>query len=239
MKNSFAELGRNILTKKFGGTVYGTAEPYVSGYHFIWLEYIPPKLVNYTSKGNSGISSAPDIQYILAAACTRVTPGASGGTLATVPFNGIGGLKWQVPGNVDYGNTVTVQFLEFQRTPVYDILHGWVKMIRDYRTGTTDLIAGDDGAGYTKKTYSCIMYYFTTTPDVQTVEYYACFDGVFPLRDPGELFTGDVTASDKLEIEIDFNVDYAWHEPWVKTKCSNLVKNLATSKSNINSIAYT
>lgn len=238
MKYSFAELGRNILTRKFGGTIYGVADPYVTGYHFIWFDKLPPKLPEYSKNGNSGISAIQDIQLVLAASCVRVTPTASGGTITPVPFNGLGGLKWAVPGNIDYGDTVTITFLEFNKTPVYDIIHGWVKMIRDYRTGTTDLVDGSDGSGYTKKTYAGLMYYFTTTPDAQTVEYYACYDGVFPLRDPGELFLGDITTSDKLEIELDFHVDYAWHEPWVKNKCQALARDLATSKANINAIQY-
>ena len=44
MKYSFAELGQNILTRKFGGTTVGVADPYVTGYHFIWFDKIPPGL---------------------------------------------------------------------------------------------------------------------------------------------------------------------------------------------------
>jgi len=54
------------------------------------------------------------------------------------------------------------KFLEFNRTPILDIMHSWVKLIRDYRTGITDLTDGDDGAGYTKATYAGLMYYWTT-----------------------------------------------------------------------------
>jgi len=31
MKYSFAELGSNILTRRFGGTSIGVADPYVTG----------------------------------------------------------------------------------------------------------------------------------------------------------------------------------------------------------------
>ena len=48
MKNSFSELGNNILTRKFGGTKIGVADPYLTGYHFIWFDYLPPDLYKYT-----------------------------------------------------------------------------------------------------------------------------------------------------------------------------------------------
>jgi hypothetical protein len=218
MKYSFAELGSNILTRKFGGTTTGVAEPYLSGYFFVWFERLPADLAFYASQGSSGVSSVPEIQNILAATCTGVTP--PGGTLGKVEFTGLGGIKWAVPGNVEYGNEVTVKFIEFSKTPILDILHGWVKMIRDYRVGITDaLVSGSEGAGYNKGVYAAIMYYWTTAPDAKTIEYYACYDGVFPARDPQELFTGDVETVARLDIEVGFNVDYTWHEPWVKTKC--------------------
>jgi len=224
MKYSFAELGQNILTRKFGGTVVGVADPYTSGYHFVWFEKIPAKLIDYVSKGISGIASTSEIQNILAASCLSVTP--PGGTLNKVEYTGLGGIKWAVPGNVDYGNSVSIKFLEFNKTPILDIMHGWVKLIRDYRTGVTDLEDGDDGAGYTKATYAALMYYWTTAPDAKTVEYYACYDGMFPAKDPQDLFTSDVETIGRVDIEIEFNVDYAWHEKWVYDKCKQYASSI-------------
>lgn len=225
MKYSFAELGNNILTRKFGGTQVGVADPYTTGYHFIWFDKIPPQLKNYTSIGNSGVSSDSDIKNILAASCLSVTP--PGGTLNKIEYTGLGGVKWAVPGNIDYGNTVTVKFLEFNKLPLLDIMHGWVKLIRDYRTGITDVLEdGEEGTGYTKKTYAGLMYYWTTAPDAKTVEYYACYDGMFPAKDPQDLFTSDVETVGRLDIEIEFNVDYAWHEKWVYDKCDGFAKGM-------------
>ena len=229
MKYSFAELGNNILTRKFGGTTAGVADPYTSGYFFFWLDKIPPKLKEYTSLGISGISDDSEIQTVLAASCTGVTP--PGGTLNKIEYTGLGGVKWAVPGNVDYGNTVSVKFLEFNKTPILDIMHGWVKMIRDYRTGVTDLEDNADGSGYTKKAYAGLAYYWTTAPDARTVEYYACFDGMFPAKDPQDLYTGDVETVGRLDVEIEFNVDYALHEPWVKDKCQTFADTFANAKT--------
>ncbi len=241
MKYAFAQLGQNILTRKFGGTSAGVADPYVSGYHFVWFEKLPATLPNYVATGgpnssggetSSGLNSNGAIQNILAASCLSVTP--PGGTLNKVEFTGLGGVKWAVPGNIDYGNSVSVKFLEFNRTPLLDIMHGWVKMIRDYRTGITDLEDGDDGAGYSKSTYASIMYYWTTAPDAKTVEYYAAYDGVFPTKDPQDLYTSDVETVGRLDLDIEFNVDYTWHEPWVKTKCQGFANGIfAAAKQNV------
>lgn len=233
MKYSFAELGQNIFTRKFGGTTVGVADPYLTGYHFVWFDKIPTALpgVIAESGGNSEISASAEIQTILAASCTGVTP--PGGTLNKVDFTGLGGSKWAVPGNVDYGDTVSLKFIEFSKTPLLDIMHSWVKMIRDYRTGTTDLIDQDSGIGYTKKTYSALMYYWTTAPDGVTVEYSACYDGVFPLKDPQDLFASDVETVGRLDIDIDFNVDYAWHEKWVREKCSRLATTFAQARETV------
>lgn len=236
MKYSFAELGNNILTRKFGGTAVGVADPYVTGYHFIWFDILPPTLPLYTSGFNSGIGDNGQIANILAASCLSVNP--PGGTLGKIEFTGLGGVKWSVPSNIDYGTEVSIKFLEFNKTPILDIMSGWVKMIRDYRTGVTELVDGDDGSGYTKRTYSGLMYYWTTAPDAQTVEFFACYDGVFPTKDPADLFISDVETVSRLDIEIPFNVDYAWREPWVKAKCQGLAQNFMAAKETVKSYHY-
>jgi len=229
MKSSFASIKNNILTRRFGG-VKGTAEPYVSGYHFIWFSQLPRDLYIYTSKLNPELNSNENIQRILAATCLTVTP--PGGTLNKVEFTGLGGIKWAVPANIDYGNTVSVKFLEMSKTPILDIMHSWVKLIRDYRTGITrpELEAGETGAGYNKNRYAGVMYYWTTAPDAKTIEFFACYDGVFPSKDPQDLFVSDVETVGRLDIEIEFNVDYAWHEDWVYNNIrDNYVSNITSA----------
>lgn len=227
MKYAFAQLASNIATRKFGGTNVGVADPYVTGYHYIWFESLPPGIVQYIQGGNSLVSNINDIQKILSATCLSVTP--PGGTLNTVEFTGLGGIKWAVPGNIDYGNEVSIKFFEFNKTPLLDIMHGWVKMIRDYRVGVSNLKDGDDGSGYTKKTYASLLYYWTTAPDGYTVEYHACYDGVFPKKDPQDLFGSDVETVGRLDVEIPFNVDYAWHEDWTLRKCQTLANNFSSA----------
>lgn len=237
MRYSFAALlGPSSFTRKYGGTLIGVADPYLSGYHFIMFEYIPAALPQYTVQFNSGIGSETEIKAVLSGACLSVTP--PGGTLNKVEFTGLGGVKWAVPGNIDYGNSVSIKFLEFNRTPLLDIFSGWFKLIRDYRTGVTDLIDTPMGSGYTKATYAGVLYYWTTAPDGVTVEFFACYDGVFPTKDPADLYTSDVETVGKVEMEIEFNVDYAWREPWVYNKCQMYAAANAANKKGIQSYQY-
>lgn len=226
IKNSFVNVTRNILSRNFGGTVAGVADPYLTGYHFIYFAKLPPQLPTY-----SGIDSMTDLTTLLSGACLSVTP--PGGTLNKVEFTGLGGVKWAVPGNIDYGNSVSVKFLEFNGTPMLNIFHGWIKMIRDYRHGTSNLEEGDDLTGYSKSSYAGLMYYWTTAPDAKTVEYYAAYDGVFPTKDPQDLFTSDVETVGRLDVEIEFNCDYVWHEDWVKAKCESYAESVFAIKANV------
>jgi len=218
MKSSFSVLNQNVVTRKFGGTRAGAAEPYVTGYFFSYFQNLPPELTSIVSEIAGYSLMETDIKNILAATTLNVTP--PGGTLNKVDFTGLGGIKWAVPGSIDYGNEVTVRFFEFQGTPLLHILHGWVKLIRDYRYGISDrLISGESTDGYMKKTYAGSLFFWTTAPDGVTVQYYAAYDGIFPNKDPQDLFTSDIDTVGRLDLEIGFNVDYIWHEDWVKKFC--------------------
>jgi len=226
VKNSFSAVPNNLLTRNFGGTVAGVADPYVTGYHFIWFAKLPSRLPEFVDLPSNAV-----VGNLLTGACLSVTP--PGGTLNKVEFTGLGGIKWAVPANIDYGNSVSVKFLEFNGIPIMNIMHGWVKMIRDYRTGTTALEDTPQGDGYTKATYAGLMYYWTTAPDAKTVEYYAVYDGVFPTKDPQDLFTSDVETVGRLDSEIEFNVDYVWHEDWVKEKCQQYADQVFKIKADV------
>ena len=222
LKNAFTAAKDNTLTRRWGGHNTGVADPYITGYHFVYFEVIPKMLIDEMAKGHAvlGVMEQDDIRRTLAACCTGVTP--PGGTLNKVEFTGLGGVKWAVPGNVDYGNSVSIKFLEMQGLPITTIMHKWIKSMRDYRTGITGTV-DTDGELYSKKSYSSLLYYWTTAPDAKTVEYFACYDGVFPTKDPADLHASDVESIGKLDIEIEFNVDYAWHEDWVYNKIKTFI----------------
>jgi hypothetical protein len=219
MRTSFQNVADQKATRNFGGTKKGIAEPYVSGYHHIWFDNLP-EIVNVADKTTAG-SLTGNIDAILAASCLSVTP--PGGTLNKISFTGLGGTKWAVPGSIDYGDSISIKFVEYSGMPICQIFHEWIKGIRDYRTGVSSkLIAGVNRDGYNKTKYASNLYYWTTAPDGITVEYYACYTGVFPLKDPQDLFSSDVENVGKIEPEIEFNVDYMWHEEWVLNKCIGL-----------------
>lgn len=232
MKNAFGTIAANRFSRHFGGTKVGVADPYVTGYHFISFD-LPTKLPSYLSRIYSGkpYNQMNTLKDMLAALCLSVTP--PGGTLNKVEFTGLGGVKWAVPGNIDYGNEVSIKFLEMRDTPILDIMHGWVKMIRDYRVGASSEVLSSDTAGYSNRTYAGGLYYWTTEPDGKTIQYYAYYDGVFPNKDPQDLFTSDVESIGRLDIEIGFNVDHVWHEKWVLNKCQSYASTYAGDKNKI------
>jgi len=220
MKFSFSNVANQLATRYHGGTVEGIAEPYVTGYHHIhWLKL--PDIAKVEIEGSSGNLTKDNCSDLLAASCLSVTP--PGGTLNKVSFTGLGGTKWAVPGSIDYGDSISIKFLEYSGLPITQIFHSWIKNIRDYRTGVSSTLeAGNQREGYSKKKYAGTLLYWTTAPDGITVEYSACYAGVFPLKDPQDLFSSDVENVGKIEPEIEFNVDYVWHEQWVHEKATGL-----------------
>jgi hypothetical protein len=213
--------GDNNFSRRWGGTRVKTVDPYITGYHFINFVYLPSTLeANVTgSFKNLGGLNAGAIKNVLASACLSVTiPGA---TVNKAEFNGLGNIKFAVPSNVDWDNTVTIRFLESSGLPILGIMHGWVRMIRDYRAGVSAL---SEQGQYTKSNYAATMYYWTTEPNGKQVEYHSCMTGMYPLKDPTDQFGHDITAYDKLEIDIDWNVDYLWHEAWTESDCQSLAE---------------
>lgn len=230
MASAFNKMLANTRDRNWGGTWEGiAAEPYISGYAYVaW--YLPEALEKYleanskyveeTAKQTNEITKTETkcgydggASQTLESACTGVTP--PGGTLNKAEFQGLGGVKWSVPTNIDYGNSISLKYVEFSGLPILRIHRAWVNMIRDNKSGLTGLWTERSGDVYNKQHYAANLLYWTTKPDGVTVEYYAAYSGVFPTKDPQDLFNGDITSIDKLEIEIDYNVDMIWHEDWV------------------------
>jgi len=221
MGNAFSNVLNNQFDRNFGGTTVGTADPYLSGFHFIEFLALPKNLSKYVggADGKKAVSNGLDsthLQTMLAGSCVGVTP--PGGTLEKTEFTGLGGIKFSVPTSINYSNSMTVKFLEFSSLPILAIFSGWIRMIRDYKTGVSNL-KGDD---YTKSNYAGTMLYWTTKPDGKTVEFSSAYTGMFPLKDPMDMYTGEFTSQDKVEIDIEFNVDYILHEDWVHDKAQGL-----------------
>ena len=63
-----------------------------------------------------------------------------------------------------------------------------------------------------KEKFAGTAYYWTTNPSVDAIEYYACYDGVFPTKDPQDLYSGDVETVGRLDIEQEFKFDYIFKQ---------------------------
>jgi hypothetical protein len=171
-------------------------DPLITGYMFTkWL-----LLPNHVE------TLIQSVGEILEQTCLSVTLPA--GTINRAEFNGLGNQRFSVPTNVDWDNTITCRYLEFSGTPILKIFRGWVDSIRTITTGMSSL------SNYTKSNYSGTMAYFATSAD-GSLETAVCGTGMFPLKSPRDQYGFDLTAIDKLEIDIDFNVDTLWEDDWV------------------------
>ena len=224
--SAFNQMVDNTRDRNWGGTANSVAcEPYLSGYSYVrWQvpdalkRFIKVNLVTNQNDQTLTPKGPNDINNTLESACTSVTP--PGGTINRAEYTGIGGVKWSVPSSMDYGDSITLRYIEFSGLPILRIHRAWFNMIRDNKIGLT-AFSGSTVSGfsksdvYNKSNYSATLLYWTTKPDGVTVEFAAAYSGVFPTKDPHDIFTGDITAIDKVEIDIDYNVDMIWQEDWV------------------------
>lgn len=231
--SAFNNMYKMVRDRNWGGTdINITAEPYVSGYSFIHFLWMPEDLTTTMFQDNylEGLNTVEQIfpgngdhvtevadskemaGKFLEHAMNSVTP--PGGTINKIEIQGLGGSKWAVPGAMDYGNSISIKYLEFSGLPIARIHRAWCNMIRDNRMGTThmDNYGATHGGAYNKMNYAATLAYWTTKPDGCTVEFGAIYTGVFPTKDPMDLFSGDITSIDKLEIEVEYNVDMIYND---------------------------
>lgn len=213
--NSFNAImkGTGAFSRRWGSTGVDAVDPYVTGYFFTKFSYLPDGILDVIRQKNSNCpySNMGDIKNALTSSCLSVN--IPGGTVNKTDMTGLGGLTYGYPVNVTYDNTISMRFSEWQGAPIYMIISAWVKLMRDYRSGTSTATQ--------KSQFAASMYYWTTAPDGLTVSNAFCFTGMFPLRDPSDQFSHDLAANDKLETDIDFNTDVRWDEKWVYAKCSD------------------
>ena len=218
-KNTFSLItnDHNRFSRRWG-TVGCVVEPYITGYHFVRWAYLPASLihnVDHVSFPTQRLERLEAIANVFNSATLAVTiPGA---TMNRAQFNGLGNVKWSAPTNAEWDDTVTIKFFEMSGLPIFHCIHGWFRMIRDYRAGvsTLDMVPGM----YNKANYAGTMYYWTTEPNGKHVDYHCCITGMYPLNDPTDSFGHDLASNDKLELDIDFSMDYLWHEDWTFASC--------------------
>lgn len=221
--NSFAAVldNSNSFTRKFGDVV-SAVDAYVSGYHFIQWGHMPPALSDYVAIARPTTSPVPQGESQIASTLQSllVSVNIPGATVNKTELTGLGGIRWGTPLNVEQDNAVTMRFYELSGIPVYHIIHGWVRMIRDYKFGVSSLTANTGNFQYTKSNYNASCYIWTTKPNGLDIEYSALATGMFPARDPSDVFSSDLATNDRVEIDIEFNCDYLYHEKWVETSCA-------------------
>jgi len=206
---------QQLLNRRFASKL-NSEDAYVTGYFYSLFQndkvfdkvyQLYSKLYqstkNYTY--DIPISSGSDMIHLLAATCTAA-PTIPGGTLNKSTITALGGTKWGAAGSIDYGDTVTLKFVEFSGIPVAKTISSWFNLIRDRNAGRSNLGKGE----YTKSNFYGNLSYFTTKPNGVDIEFAIVLEGVCPLKDPMDLFTSDVGTVDGLQLDIDFHVDSIW-----------------------------
>jgi len=212
---NYKNLEKNIFSRRFGGTSKGVVDPYITGYFYGFFVTLPSAVIKATS--NIG-----DATRILNSGILSVTIPTA--TLNKTTLDGLGGLKWHAPTNIDIGDTCSIKYSEMSGLPYFKIYHEWFNAIRDYRTGVSGILTGDN---YSKTNYAAEFLYAATKPDGLTVEFAVYMTGMFPTKDPYDLYQGDVTAVDKVDFEQEFSVDYVWVcDDWVMKKATSLVEGI-------------
>lgn len=235
-----AQLGNNPFANHqdkymrfFGGSAKeNPIDPYITGYHYIFFE-LPTELrtsiLNQIrednpedSKGQFG-STGAEIEQILNIHNLSLTPPTT--TLNKTTMTGVGGTKWHVPTNLDISDTFTVRYNEYSGLPIYSIHRYWVNAIRNQFLGIGNITGAGDDKGLTyQPDYKANVIYATVRPDMQTVEFAALYTGVFPTKIPQDSFASDLATSDKIEVDIDYHVDFMYdNNPDVIQKVKTLI----------------
>lgn len=236
---SFYSEDGNHLNRRFAGNF--KADPYVSGFFYVF--FVAPGIAeNLTYPGGEKITKS-DMSNILSCTCIGVTPPS--GTINKATFVGMGNVKYSVPSNIEYGDTVTLKFTEMSGLPVFKCISAWTNWMRrnilgvslsiqDGETGKTTLKTGTESSTYSVGNYSGDIYYCTTKPDGRTIEYCAAYLDVFPQKDPHDAFGSDVSSSDKVDIDVEFNFNMMYfNESWIVETCKNKIDKAQASAGKI------
>ena len=242
--------GANLFNRCYSHKA-NTADAYVSGYFYCWIE-LPPIFKagqssggaagNNASSGNGllntsmltsmdqevlaalnpsgsgasskGANNVNRIEQILAAGCIGV-PTLPADALNKTQTLGMNNLKAGHVTNIEVGDSATIRFQEIMGLPFFKIFEFWKNVIRDRISGVSKLAKNQ----YTKDNFAGVAYYWTVAPNGIDLQYYSAMSGFWPQKSPTDSYTGETGTSDKLDLEIEFNVDklYVGCE-WIKKK---------------------
>jgi len=205
--------GSGAFQRKWG-TEKNVVEPYITGYHFGYFQYIPPGVGVVLENLFPDAPPAKSINNILSSLIMSVD--IPPGTLNKIEFPGVGGIKSTAPAFQEIDNSFSVKFLEVSGIPVFKILSSWCYLMRDTVLGVTSLPV------YNKSNYAGSMYYWTTKPDGVSIEFAAYITGIYPTKNPFDAFSHDLTNIDRLDITAEFAMDYILVNKEVYSKCASL-----------------
>lgn len=195
----------------FGGSPKeNPIDPYLTGWHYMFIS-MPGTLINFItadaadSAGNENDQPITQPEEILNIHNLSLTPPAT--TLNKATMNSIGGFKWSVPTNMDIGDNITVRYNEYSGLPIYRIHKGWVDFIRNTNLGISN---SNEASNLYQTDYKATIIYATTRPDGESIEFCSKFTGVFPTKIPTDSFASDIATSDKLEIDIEYSIDFMY-----------------------------
>lgn len=194
--------------RNFGGNI--KTEPYLSGYTFAKF-FIPSTisvrtiidtslgqmlnnlLYNVTTEQNEMYNSILESSFV-----STTIPSKS---IQTITHNGLNGNNWHQPGGTTIDDTISMKFMEFSGTPVTQIIGEWIDLISSSPYNVSRL------KNFTKNEYQGKILIWNTSPNGKDIEKQYLFTGVFPTKDPRDLFGHDISSVDKIDVNIDFSFD--------------------------------
>lgn len=145
--------------------------------------------------------------------------GVPGGTLNFVDVVAMGGTKWGIPSNFDFGDQITLRFRELSGMPVKNMITSWVNLIRHSNSGVSMLPNGE----YTKSNWTADLTYFILRPNGLSVEAGIVFEGIYPMSDLSSQIATDITAVDGLTYDVNFHVDAMYWDSNTTAKAQSIV----------------
>lgn len=200
---------RNLLTKRFNLGL-NQEDAFVLGYFGIRFKFSSnvSKAISDAaeiatdSNAERRLWSQDNIGDMLSSLCEGVS-GVPGGTLNKVDVTGMGGTKWGIVSNFDFGDQITLKFRELSGMPVRKCIAAWANLSRHTNAGVSMLIDNE----YTKTNWSADLVYWLMRPNGKSVEAGIVYQGVYPMSDLGSQIATDITTVDGQTFDVNFHVD--------------------------------
>lgn len=191
----------NKMTRYIGGHNRRN-HPYISGYWYMAIK-LPAALFNNDDHRQN------DERWLHSSAETFNPPSR---TLTKVDVPGIGGLGASFIAGQQLTRTFSMEFREYQDTPMSNIFDRWTSVI-DSQYGVSHLGANEyipqnyKGAAFVMMCKPTIDQGISKTISVPDIERFYFFEGVFPEGMPDDLYSSDIATNDVARVNISFSFD--------------------------------